>query len=423
MTETKPELNFNVLNAAHMASLRLIPCSDAVSEAVDDLLEQTVSFRKTQEPKSRMPKQKDLGTLRSTIEALVGDLLEASMNKKAEGWCWRLSDRNGFGNTRATTRHYDTLYKWWPLMNLMDVAKGFSVPEEFDGQPFRSKRATKARASRLRATPHLLRKLAECGITPESMALHFKRDWKTEEPIQLRASKLLGQSKGDRIKYTKTPYTDRLEQEVKEINQFLADWEYSHCAPPVLYRVFNDGNKVGYEWDRGGRFQTGKGGYLGLPKKVRNAMQINGEVTVQIDVSACQLTMLHGLFGLIFETGTDLYSIGEMDREEVKDIVNHIVGLGRLPKTGDSASRARVLARFPFLRDLEKRRWDTLSLQAIESNIMCRTLLTLKREHQIPALQVFDCLIVRQSDVQVSCDVFGQTFFNELGVWPTLHVE
>ncbi len=405
-----------------MAPLVMLPFSEEAHKAVDAILHQTVSFQRGQGRRKRGLKAEVALSLKATIAALIGDLLEATLNTESNGYCWRLGDRTKFKGTLATSRHYETLKKEWPLMGLMDVADGFRGSDEWDGEIYHPNTPNKRWATRLRATPLLLTKLEEFGISPATLSLHFRTEFKKSQPISLRATKTSGQAKGRLISYQRTPATDALEADVREINGFLAEWQYSFGAPPVLYRLFNNGDTEDYQWDMGGRFYGSESTYINWKSEDRKGIQIGGEATAEIDIKACQLTMLHGLFGAEYEVGVDLYEIEGIDRAEVKQAVNTIVGNGRVSRRSNPV-QTKLLEYYPFLNDLEAHGFNSLKLQAIDSNIMNRTLLILKREHNVPALPIHDCLIVRAKDIDAAKEVFIEAFFEHVGVKPTLEVE
>ncbi len=418
----KPEFEPEELRAAKMAPLVMLPFSDEAHTAVDALLDQTVSFQREQGRRKRGLKAGVALSLKATIAALIGDLLEATLNTESNGYCWRLGDRTKFKVTLATSRHYETLKKEWPLMGLMDVVDGFRGSDDWDGEIYHPNTPNKRWATRLRATSVLLSKLEDFGISPAMLSLHFRTEQKKSQPISLRATKARDQTKTKNIQYAKTPLTDALESDVREINEFLSEWEYSFGAPPVLYRLFNNGDTEDYQWDMGGRFYGSDSTYINWKSENRKGIQIGGEATAEIDIKACQLTMLHGLFGFDYEVGVDLYEIDGFDRDEVKQTVHIIVGNGRVSGRRNPV-QIKLLEQYPFLNDLEARGLNSLRLQAMDSNIMNQTLLTLKRQHNIPALPIHDCLIVRARDIGTAEEVFSEVFDEHIGVKPTLETE
>ncbi|WP_420585626.1 hypothetical protein [Ruegeria sp.] len=423
MDQIKPDFEPEELRAAKMASLVMCPFSEEASDAIDAVMDETVSFQRMQGTRVRGLRAETARSLKATIGALLGDLLEAALNIGSGGYCWRESNKDKFKNTNATSRHYETLKSVWPEMGLMDVVNGFRGSDDFDGEIYHPNTPNKRWATRLRATPLLLERLAEYGITPKNLTLHFRSDRNKARPITLKAAKISGEAKPRIITdYTRSSTSAAIEADVNEINAFLNEWEYSFGAPPVLFRVFNDGDRENYQWDSGGRFYGSESTYINWKSEERRGILIGGEPTAEIDIKACQLTMLLGLMGFDYEVGVDLYQIDGLDREEVKQEINVIVGKGRIGGR-TSPVIGKILERYPFLNDLETRGLNSLRLQAIDSAIMNQTLLILKRQYCIPALPVHDCLIVRVRDVDTAQEVFSEAFYDHIGLRPTLTVD
>lgn len=419
----KPDFTPEELRAAKMATLMMTPYSNEASAAVDALFDQTVAFQKTQGTRNRAPNAHNAQTMKATIGALIGDLLEASLNVDSGGYCYRASHKDKIKDTLATSRHYEKLKLDWSEMGLMEVVNGFQGTDDFDGKIYRPTSPHKRPATRLRATPLLLKQLADFGITPQSVAQHFRSEQKQSDPVVLKAPNIKGIAQGKVLtKYEKSATYAAIEADMIEINSFLSEWEYSFGMPPELYRVFNEGTTEGYQWDFGGRFFGPGSSYINWKSEARKSILIGGEPTVEIDIKACQLTILHGLFGLNYEVGVDLYQIDGEDREEVKQLIIKIVGKGRVGRLKGPLVE-KVLDRFPFLNELEARGLNTLRLQAIDSAIMNETLLILKRQFGIPALPVHDCIIVRAGDIDTAMIIFGDVFCSHIGIRPTFKVE
>jgi len=406
-----------------MATLMMLPYTAEADTAVNALFDQTVAFQKAQSTRRRGLRAETAMTLKATIGALLGDLLEATLNTESSGYCYRGSDKTKLKETLASSRHYEKLKSDWPQMGLLDVVNGFQGTDDFDGEIYRPTSKHKRPATRLRATPLLLKQLEGYGITPQSVSQHFRSEQSPSDPVVLKAANIRGLTRGKVLtKYEKSATYAAIEADVIEINNFLSEWQYSFGMPPVLYRVFNEGTTEGYQWDFGGRFYGPGSSYINWKSDDRKSIQIGGEATVEIDIKACQLTILHGLFGLYYEVGVDLYQIDGEDREEVKQLIIEIVGKGRVGRLKGPLVK-KVLDRFPFLNELEARGLNTLRLQAIDSAIMNETLLTLKRQFGIPALPVHDCIIVRVGDTDTAMSIFGDVFCSHIGIRPTFKVE
>ena len=95
--------------------------------------------------------------------------------------------------------------------------------------------------------------------------------------------------KGRMVIYPKTPTTERLKSEIKEINEFLKGFTLTGATHRGYRRIYNQGDDLKtYKWDKGGRLY-GSGddnNYLIIKKAKRKKMLIDGEATVEIDVRA-----------------------------------------------------------------------------------------------------------------------------------------
>lgn len=79
-----------------------------------------------------------------------------------------------------------------------------------------------------------------------------------------------------------------------------------------------------------------------------------------------------------------------------------------------------IYAKHPILERLSDSRIDVFRLQYVESDIMMSAILRLLREHRIPSLPVFDCLIVREGngEAQRAKSIMEEEFHKAVGVAP-----
>jgi hypothetical protein len=158
----------------------------------------------------------------------------------------------------------------------------------------------------------------------------------------------------------------RIREEVERVNAELAEHKFNGCRQPRLRRVFTtlsepwDGN-----WWLGGRWYAvgPEGVYQRLPESLRAAILVDGEPTVELDVSASQLTLLMGMLCLERPSGSLYDGLPGVSRAAAKQWVVQTIGNGRPVKNwrDDVAAEVRavpiktvedaMLTRFPFLRD------------------------------------------------------------------------
>ncbi|MBO9449899.1 hypothetical protein J7426_06505 [Tropicibacter sp. R16_0] len=415
-----------VLRAADPAEFLQFPVSPEANEIVDTLMAEFIQWQFDNGERIRSPDEKSAERMSSTVAALLGDLLVAALNEEAEGYCYRGSDRGAFKANLAESRAYEALKRCWKNLEYMEVVNGFRGSQPWEnGEVIHPNSKSSNWVTRLRATAKLLAKLEDQGITPQGAGKHFRRDLDLSVPIVLKADKK-GKLKGQQMPLPKNAKVERLQAEVTEINDFLAQCSFNIGPAPYLYRSYNNGDTKGFDWNLGGRFYAPSGSYLYWPSEKRLQMQIEGSPVVEIDITACQLTILHALMEEKLDLSGDPFQIDGLDRSRAKEIFNIIVGLGGAPNQNGNIKLSKSMKgdyeilseAFPILEGIEEEGWNSLKLQAIDADIMRDTLLTLFREHQTPALPVHDCLIVRKQDAELAERVFGDAFYERLGVRP-----
>ncbi|MGR3373711.1 hypothetical protein [Pseudooceanicola nanhaiensis] len=421
-----PDKDAPALRMAEHADLLCWAASPTAMAVVSDLFEEHIRWQFDHKLRSRNPKGPAADGIKATIAALLGDLLAAALNHDAEGFCYRSSDRTGFKATRAESRAYEAVKSSWQALGHIEVVDGFRGSDIWDdGHRYYPGNPSSRWASRLRATPFLLRRLEGQGISPLTTGEHFRRDLDLSMPVVLKASKK-GALAGRRIDFVRTEQVVRMEAEVTEINAFLSNHLFSFGPAPYLYRTFNDGDTPEFAWNLGGRFYAAGRSYLSIPKAERRMMTIDGHSVVEIDITACQLTLLHAVLETPLDLSGDPFAIEGISRDRAKQTFNVMIGLGSTTeKEGDHApskrrtvERALLLARYPALTRIEAEGLNSLKLQALDAEIMRDALLTLFRDHKVPALPVHDCLIVRVQDADLAEAVFAEAFKNRVGVTP-----
>ena len=199
-------------------------------------------------------------------------------------------------------------------------------------------------------------------------------------------------------------------------------------------RIFNEGDRGDFAWDRGGRLyaRPGDATYQSLSSAERGQLRLNGEAVVEIDIRASHLHIVYALRGQSLanqvrefdEKGqfeeVDPYQVGDLPRAVVKTWVTVTLGAGEPPEKwpGKAVTDLKedpgidlkgyppadvgqaILSRHPVLRDLSGISWARL--QFIESQAIVATMLQLMRDHRIPALPVHDSLIVPRSAYHVA---------------------
>jgi hypothetical protein len=250
-----------------------------------------------------------------------------------------------------------------------------------------------------------------------------------------------GQNKeqGRRIKYKRTPQTEKLERDVKELNEFLMRCRFTGGRHEGYQRTFNNAS-----WEKGGRlYSVGEGNYQQLSEDKRLKMTINGEPAAEIDIKASHLTIYHAMVGEPLEGRADPYARAGIARDVAKlwctasfgnsapkrkwsdDMVKDYrkrtgQDLRKVAKASDVAKT--MLNAFPALRKLKEHPHIRADLQFNEAEAVIRTMLILKRRHGVPSLSMHDGLIVPRSKADLAKDILAREYRRQVGVEPMLTV-
>jgi hypothetical protein len=377
--------------------------------------------------------------LEDAVAAVVADLLIAQA-RGGDGWCYRSLHAASFTGEAVSFRTFIAIMKTAEQQALIDRVEGyFDRVDDGEGGEFR-----RGKASRYRATDTLRGFAGLFGITPDNIDQHFIQALPAH-PLELRtASEWLGNAKipGEKMPFKTSPETQRLEADLHELNQFLDRADIVMPGPPHrgFRRIFSD--QPGFAWDKGGRLWSP---YHQLPGEERAKITISGEPVVEIDVSASQLTILHGLLGRPFDPGRDPYAVPHIPRPVVKKLVTIIVGKHAFPRDWSEQARADlaadvaetdldrlfpllevlpvVLHYLPILKDYPDQPLTCFDLMFSESEAILGTMLELMRVHRVPSLSVHDSLIVPVSQSQLAQALLKQQYKRVCGIEAALKVE
>jgi hypothetical protein len=283
--------------------------------------------------------------------------------------------------------------------------------------------------TRWRATALLAQLAAACGVSLLDTGTHFVAiPQPPKHPLVLKStSAWLGGYKitGKRMKIIYTAEVKTLEQEIVDLNAFIARFDIRGGTHHGYIREFNCGDHRSFAWDLGGRlYSVGDESYQGLSADERKLITIDGQPVVELDIRASALTIFHGQRGrpLDFEANPDPYTLPELSdtpRGLVKAFVTATFGKGQFParwphkterqykeETGQNLSKQHPIAEvrtavakaYPLLAGL--RRNDAqppiwARLMYLESEAVLRTMLALK-DLGVPSLSVQDSIIVQR---------------------------
>jgi len=385
--------------------------------------------------------------LRSAVERLLADLLQAQASETNKGYVFRSLRPEGFSGQAVSYRTFKSLVDAMLTLGFLEEYKGFQGWSDGFGVPAPWIR----KATRYRATEVLLGIFHQHSVRAADFHQHFLIPL-PENPLRLRAAswrneygtKITGRPK----RFEHTPVTMKLEQEVKDLNKFIDGFELRGGIHRGYMRVFNNGDHPKFDWNMGGRlYSYGEFNYQQLDRSQRLRMTINGEPVCEIDIRASYLTIFHALYDEPFDPTNDPYKVaglGPEARDVVKMWITASFGnnapITKWPtelvakyreKTGKTLGKCypaskvgeSVIQAFPLLRrigevvDKGERGWA--ELMYIESQAVLSTMIKLMHK-RVPSLAVHDSLIVPLSRWHETVIDLAHWYRRVSNRWPVL---
>lgn len=435
----------------HFATLSSRPVTEEakllIERLADVLLEHEAKHLPPKTGKTRNNKRgpKRAADFRHALGAFLADLLKAYTKQAADGWVFRSLQKQSFTGQAISYHTFKAIH---------EAMRSYGLIEHIPGKPLGSSNAFNpgqfikngGQASHFRATQVLLDTAEGLGVTPETVGAHFLQDL-PRKPLVLKASstKKNGQKiSGRQISFKTTPVTQQLEADVRQLNQFLDRFDLRGGTHRGYRRIFNEGDRENYGWDKGGRlYSQGDDSYQRLKKEKRLEMTIDGEPVVEIDITASYLTIYHALKGQPFDASSDPYAFQGYDRGLVKLWAIATFGnnehLKRWPKDlsrdykknkghtpGEKhpvkAIRALFEDQYPVLREWGQDGITWADLMFIESRAMVGSMLELMEKHGRPSFGVHDSLIVAQRDLELACEVLKWHYKASCSIEPSLKI-
>lgn len=160
--------------AARPAKLNRQPSSSEARKLTAALVALTLEIEGREGTRERARTSGSMIKLRSTVGALIHDLLEGSHNHGALGFIFRPDGSIDRDPSCATLRQQRWVREAWKAAGLIDHARLRGDWIELNGEKFntRGRRSSKG-AGRMRATPKLIELAEDYGITPGNIATHF----------------------------------------------------------------------------------------------------------------------------------------------------------------------------------------------------------------------------------------------------------
>lgn len=303
---------------------------------------------------------------------------------------------------------------------------------------------SKGWCARYRPTESFLELCAGFGITPDTIGEHFAAPAAVAPLIMVKKGKLgigYSQSTKQYVELSPSPALSIQQKRVSDLNAFLAQFEFAPFSKPFFTRIFNLGDHPNFDFDMGGRlYDRSSNSYQSSKSAMRQSLKINGEETVEIDISASHFRIFCAALGEPLSALSDPYVGHPLDRAIAKHTVNLMLtqqdALSRWPKgfKDDLHKKGRVPARlptarqasaimikaYPILGQLKSAALDWSKLQYIESEILFDALETLRDTSGVPALPVHDSIIVPASKADLATDVLRDSFAKHVKAVPLL---
>lgn len=413
---------------ARYLNLRMEPAS---TEAIFLTKAVAAEISKVSEATRKSPSRAHL----EAVGALCADLIKAGAHGVSS---YRPMGRSTFTGNRIGYRPFKSVVEGMKAAGLIAATEGFGGGK------------LTGTATRFNATSKLLAVVKLHGIELDDWQSHFRsipRPSEIDQPLILKSSSsLIGGRKRDGVRMPvdlTTAMVAAFARQVEEINAYFArvqiDPDSEHYA---FQRIFNEGNRPGFVWNKGGRLYSMGDCYQQRKSVERGKLKLNGEAVVEIDIRASFLTILHAKLGISFNpAAADPYYHPEIPRSVVKRWVVMTMGHDRFQRAWSSdmitdyreatgktlghdfpikVVRAEVLKLLPVLCG-----WETSSIrwgdmQFAESESVIGAVHELATVHDIPALPVHDSIIVPVSTEALSKSVLSSHFKRQVGVEPAL---
>jgi hypothetical protein len=384
--------------------------------------------------------------LRRAMEGFVGDLLRVYRDEKSGGWIYRSQKANSFSGGEVSYRNFVTVLK--TLRGLIETKVGYQEwSKGFD--PGGPRLPIRTKATRFRATRDLLKFCEYYNVNISRIADHFIPEL-PRHPLVRKAGSLRdpygAKVRGKPMRFERTGKAEELEQQVRDLNEFLDQFDLRYGSHRGYIRVFNQGDHSSFDWNKGGRlYSQGDDSYQRLKQEQRLGMTIDGESVCEIDIRASYLTIYLAHFGAPLDAGRDPYELPGLPAE-ARDIIKlwFVATFGnndhleRWPREIAKKYREEhgrpIGKRYPVKRIHEKalmrypllEKWGTedfgwSDLMFIESQAMIGAMGELM-SLGIPSLSVHDSLIVPAAKQEIAEQTLSKHYLKETGTVPVLKV-
>jgi hypothetical protein len=291
------EARARALRDAEYASLTCRAETENAHAFVDDVFRQVIE---TETRKRRRVNKVE--AFRQAAAGFLADLLLTAGHD--ERWVYRPVSQRHFTDDVVSYRDFTALRKAVKTLGLLEEAPGVQHWSEFG--------VIRGWATRFRATPRLERLAAQHVIQPAEVNKHFIRGL-PEHPLVLRGGSTRAPEgykiPGKVMKITREGGLAAMEQTIVDLNKFIDQFDIRGGTHRGYIRVFNLGDRTGFNWKLGGRFYSlGEDSYQQMKSGERLKMTIDGKPVCELDIKASYLTIFQSLGGrpLDFANNPDL---------------------------------------------------------------------------------------------------------------------
>lgn len=389
-----------------------------VSTIVDEVI---VPYRQTQgQVRPSMVTQ-----YREITQAFLADLLYAAAQGR---WSTLSTDSGHLGTVPGGRTAFGTMRSALGAAGLLEELPGFFGTYEQFGH-----KRSKGHRTCFRPTEKLRAMATDLGIQLSDLeAIRSVRRVASAPPFTVRPSgppaaaevlQLIAKKEpSDKPTRLPVPYDDvqaiQIITAMTSLNAFLLeDGRIGGITFGGLRRSFNNADQPGFAYQWHGRFYS-------MPKADRyenleggkttrqQLVVIDGKPAREVDISASQLTVLHGILQIPFDPSCDPYDVGDaLDRELVKQWLVIALGSQGAAHGGNRLKKAKEagLAKYPFLTELPRLGVGILDLQFHEAEIL-RLAMEHLMERGIGFLPVHDALLVAEGNEKVAVEAIDAAY-------------
>jgi len=416
---------------ARMIDLRLTARSPEAHILVDRVLESVETHEVNAGLRQRARTQRASAALKIALAGIlastalsIDDGHEGRVFKSMNETTWKKSEPVGYDTMQAALRGLEGA-------NLITIHKASCFyPSTYSGK-----------AARRAPTGAMLAMLDAAGITASTARQHFAVP-PPQDVVIVRGAAIRQYGKkaqGEILHCPDTAQARKIAAEVIKINEYLSKHEIRGGNHDGYYRSFNNGDSPAFSFNYGGRlYSAGNNSYQRLSGHGRLKMTIDGAQVCEVDIKACQLSLLHAVAHPYRQLPNDLYEVDGIPRPIVKQWVTATLGQKKLPAKWPRGTASKVsdlkrypvktvtaamTTRYPFLNRLADFNLGTLELTALESDIIVATLLRLQDDFNVPALAMHDGIITKVSHQEAAQRVLAEEFRARMRVKPLLTVD